>query len=165
MRRFVSVGVLLCACSSRVELSSGDGSLGGGGGSPHPAVGAVTSGGGELPSGYHEEPCPIAVPIESFACDPWDERSCAAGEACQPYAIYPAERCEEEIYGATCVPAGEGGQGVECWGPSDCLPGFVCAVTGAGDQCVQLCPLVGAHPCPEGLVCEPLDVQGFGGCL
>jgi hypothetical protein len=30
---------------------------------------------------------------------------------------------------------------------------------------VELCALTGDMACPAGLVCEPIDVMGFGGCL
>jgi hypothetical protein len=77
----------------------------------------------------------------------------------------PGEVCGQELYGSRCATAGSGGQGAACSGGADCQGGFVCVVTGAGNQCVELCPLVGNDDCPPGLVCEPIDIPGFGGCL
>jgi hypothetical protein len=50
-------------------------------------------------------------------------------------------------------------------GFQDCGAGFVCVVSGSGNQCIQLCPLTGKDGCAPGLSCEPIDVEGFGGCL
>ena len=60
---------------------------------------------------------------------------------------------------------GTGQQGAGCQGGQACAAGFACVVSGSGDQCVQLCELQGGSSCPPGLVCEPIDVKGFGGCL
>jgi hypothetical protein len=78
---------------------------------------------------------------------------------------YPQEPCGQEVYGSVCQPAGPGMQGADCSGPEDCGAGFSCVVTGSGVQCTQLCELTGPSGCPDGLVCEPIDVEGFGGCL
>lgn len=106
-------------------------------------------------------------PIEDFHCDPYDQGNgdCGPGDACYIYVQYPDEPCGQEVYGAVCAPAGPGGQGDPCDGPTDCQAGTACVVTGSGTQCVVLCPLTGPSGCPGGTVCEPIDVQGFGGCL
>lgn len=115
-----------------------------------------------------EDPgCPDVPPITDFQCDPYHQFNgdCAPGEGCYIYVDYPPEACAQEVYGAFCIPAGTGQQGDQCFGGQDCGAGFVCVVTGSGTQCVQLCPLSGNDNCPPGLVCEPIDVEGFGGCL
>ncbi|MBM4358495.1 MAG: hypothetical protein FJ096_10350 [Deltaproteobacteria bacterium] len=121
-----------------------------------------------VPPPYDDPGCPDAPPpLEDYTCDPFalDGGGCLAGEACQIYVQYPSEPCGQEIYGSACVPAGTGVQGEGCMGGQDCGAGFVCVITGSGTQCVQLCKLDGPSGCPSGLVCEPIDVKGFGGCL
>lgn len=117
---------------------------------------------------YVDPGCPdVGPPIKDFQCDPYNQGNsgCAFGEGCYIYVQYPDEPCGKETYGAFCMPAGPGGQGDSCNGGQDCGAGFCCVVTGSGTQCVELCPLAGADGCPPGLVCEPIDVEGFGGCL
>jgi hypothetical protein len=117
---------------------------------------------------YVDPGCPDAPPpIKDFQCDPYQQGNgnCGPGEGCYIYVDYPDEPCGQEVYGAICIPVGPGGQGDTCGGAQDCGGGFVCVVTGSGTQCVQLCPLQGNDNCPPGLVCEPIDVEGFGGCL
>lgn len=106
-------------------------------------------------------------PIYDFLCDPYDQASadCFAEEACYIYVDYPSEPCGQEIYGSYCYPAGSGQQGSFCNGGLDCAAGFVCVISGSGNQCIELCSLTGPSGCPSGLVCEPIDVEGFGGCL
>lgn len=137
------------------------GSAGSGGrdaGSPWDAGGA---------DGYVDPPCPDAPPPPpDWECDPLAASTgCGAGEACYPYVVYPSSRCDQERYGSVCRRAGRGGQGVDCYGGDDCAAGFVCVVTGQRTQCVQMCPLRGETGCPRGLVCEPVDVEGIGGCF
>jgi len=117
---------------------------------------------------YVDPGCPdVGPPIEDFACDPYNQGNgdCAGGEGCYIFVSYPDEPCGKETYGAFCLPIGPGGQGDSCNGGQDCGAGFVCVVTGSGTQCVEFCPLTGNDGCPPGLVCEPIDVEGFGGCL
>ena len=77
---------------------------------------------------------------------------------------YPSGPCQQEQYGTLCEPVGAGHQGTPCGG-GDCAAGFVCVLTGAGNQCVRLCHLSGASDCPSGLVCEAIDSDGYGGCI
>jgi hypothetical protein len=117
---------------------------------------------------YVDPGCPDATPVPpSFQCDPYHQFNgdCAAGEGCYIFVDYPSEPCGQEVYGAICAPAGFGQQGDICSGGLDCGAGLVCVVTGSGTQCVELCPLSGNDDCPSGFVCEPIDVEGFGGCL
>jgi hypothetical protein len=106
-------------------------------------------------------------PIQDFQCDPYHQNNgdCLANEGCYIYVQYPEEKCGQEVYGSFCVPAGTGQQGDECFGGNECAAGLDCVVTGSGTQCVTLCPLEGDDHCPPGFVCEPIDVDGFGGCL
>ncbi|MBI4703303.1 MAG: hypothetical protein HY744_19475 [Deltaproteobacteria bacterium] len=117
---------------------------------------------------YVDPGCPDKPPpIYDYLCDPYDQFNgdCAPGEACFIYVQYPEEPCGQELYGSFCSVAGSGVQGDPCGGGLDCAGGFVCVVSGSGNQCVQLCKLNGPSGCPPGMVCEPIDVEGFGGCL
>jgi len=139
---------------------------GGGGFGPLTGVGMVSSGAGLDP--FVEPRCTDAPPpIEDYSCDPYDQDNgdCVIGEACYIFVEYPSEPCGQEIFGTFCLPEGPGGQGEPCGGPMECQAGFLCVVGDSGTQCVQFCPLEGASNCPGGLVCEPIDVEGFGGCI
>lgn len=117
---------------------------------------------------YVDPGCPDAgPPLMMMMCDPYHQGNgdCPAKEGCYIFVQYPTMPCGQEVYGSSCLPPGPGMQGDPCGGAQDCGGGFVCVVTGSGNQCVQLCNLQGAAGCPNGLVCEPIDVQGFGGCL
>jgi hypothetical protein len=166
---------LAIACGSEVDVPSASTSSGQGG----DYVFIAGSGGSgastptpppppPLPPDYDDPGCPDSPPpLEQYTCDPFalDGGGCAPGEACQIFVEYPSEPCGQEIYGSGCVPAGTGQQGDGCMGGQECGAGFVCVITGSGTQCVQLCKLDGPSGCPSGLVCEPIDVKGFGGCL
>lgn len=106
-------------------------------------------------------------PQENYTCDPFKPSmsGCLPEEACQIYVEYPSMPCGQERYGSVCGPAGPGKQGDPCAGGQDCGGGHVCVVTGSGTQCVQLCKVSGPSGCAAGLICEPIDVKGFGGCL
>jgi hypothetical protein len=161
---------LVAGCNSNVTIADDPDGEGGEAGARPDAPG---TGGGEADAGkdaldeYVDPGCPDVDPITDFRCDPYNQGSgdCAPGEGCFIFVDYPVEPCGQEIYGAFCVPAGPGAQGDPCGGGSDCQGGFVCVVTGSGNQCVELCALSGDDGCPPGLVCEPIDVDGFGGCL
>ncbi len=114
---------------------------------------------------YVDPGCPDKPPPKGeFSCDPY-KQNCKKGEACHIFVDYPKEPCGQEIYGSFCGPAGPGMQGDACGGGAACAAGFVCVITGSGTQCVKLCTLMGKSGCPDGYVCEPIDVKGFGGCL
>lgn len=117
--------------------------------------------------GYVEPSCPDVEPEPPIVqCDPFSTPTgCANGEACRPFVQYPQSECETEVYGAICVPAGTGRQGSPCGGGDGCAEGFVCVISGAGVQCVKLCRVDEIGSCEGGLVCEPIDVPGYGGCL
>lgn len=117
---------------------------------------------------YFDPGCPDApAPIIDNLCDPLAPApgECMEGEACYPYVLYPTEPCEAEIYGSMCAMAGTAVQDEPCFGGPECAPGHVCVVTGAGTVCVLMCELDKIASCPDGRVCEPIDVLGYGGCL
>lgn len=174
----VVAGALVTACASDVVVTPPSSAHGGEGGEytfidPDPSVGGAAPASGPQSStstlsGFEDPGCTdTPPPIEDYLCDPYaqGDGSCAPGEACQIYVQYPDMACGQEIYGSYCTPAGPGQQGDPCFGGGECGAGLVCVITGSGTQCVTLCNLAGASGCPPGLVCEPIDVKGFGGCL
>ena len=119
------------------------------------------------PDTYLDPGCPDApLPPPENKCDPFvvPSPSCPKDEACMPFVTYPTVACEPERYGTTCYPAGTGTQGSACTGPG-CAAGFVCVVSGAGNQCGKICKAGKIGACPDGLVCSPIDVPGYGVCL
>lgn len=119
------------------------------------------------PETWVDPGCPDApAPKPSYACDPLKTPpgDCKAGEACYPYVEYPTSPCDHEHYYSACFPAGTGKQGDPC-SSAECAAGFACVVSGAGNVCVKMCKPGDFGACPDGLVCEPTDVPGIGGCL
>jgi hypothetical protein len=172
----VTAAALGAGCGSKISVQppgsggAGEGGdflfLTGGGGTdkPKPDAGMPD---GSLPD-YEDPGCPNQPPpLEQFICDPYAQGNgdCLPDEGCYIFVDYPSEPCGQEIYGSACLPSGNATQGQACGGATDCAGGFVCVISGSGTQCVQLCTLTGASNCPPGLVCEPIDVVGFGGCL
>jgi hypothetical protein len=164
---------LAAGCGPSVETTPGTGGAGlGGFGGGQGVNGSVGPGGFDagadvLPD-YVDPGCPDAgPPMTMFSCDPYNQNNgdCSLGDGCFIFVQYPQGPCGQEVYGATCQPAGSGTQGAPCQGAQACAGGFVCVVSGSGNQCVQLCELQGNSGCTDGLVCEPIDVEGFGGCL
>ncbi len=167
-----ALAALAPACESNVIVPDGDGGAGEGGSGVSGSTGSTKTGGKDAGTDALNEvvdkPCKNKPPpIEDYACDPYDQFNgdCLALEGCYIYVEYPSDPCGQEIYGSVCFPAGPGGQGDSCNGAQDCGAGHVCVVTGSGTQCVVLCQLNQIGACPSGLVCEPIDVEGFGGCL
>jgi hypothetical protein len=162
------------ACGTTVSVQGpSEGNDGGGGfifidggsGGDHTPDGGPPD--GSLPD-YTDPGCPDKPPpLENFECDPYTQNNgdCLPEEGCYIYVDYPSEPCGQEIYGSLCIVGGNGQQGDTCNGAQDCGGGFVCVITGSGTQCVQLCQLSGESGCAPGLVCDPIDVVGFGGCL
>lgn len=167
-----ALAALVAACDNNVIVPDGDGGSGGEGGES--TASKTTTGPGGKDAGtdalseFTDPPCDDPPPpLEEFTCDPYAQGNgdCSFGEGCYIYVDYPPEPCGQEIYGSLCLPAGTGQQGDPCNGAQSCGGGFVCVVTGSGTQCVALCELDQIGVCPSGLVCEPIDVEGFGGCL
>ena len=167
-----AVGSLAAGCGPSVETPPGSGGAGTGGSGGALVTGSTGHGGFDagldaLPD-YVDPGCPDAGPkLMMFMCDPYNQNNgdCLPGQGCFIFVKYPSMPCGQEVYGATCAHAGTGMQGSPCTGGQQCGAGFVCVVSGSGDQCVQLCELKGQSGCTNGLVCEPIDVEGFGGCL
>ncbi len=137
-------------------------------GSKDGAPDAKLDGGKDALSDYFDPGCPDApLPVIDNQCDPLapPPGDCMQGEACYPYVIYPSDPCEAEYYGSMCSEAGTSVQDEPCYGGAECAPGFTCVVSGAGTICVQMCDLHKLGSCPDGRVCEPIDVLGYGGCL
>lgn len=151
------------------NLDAGDDALDGATSSDGDVV-VRDSGRADAPNEYVEPDCPDAPPDPPYVeCDALAEpgfSGCAGGEACYPFVIYPQTECGQETYGARCVPAGTGKQGSPCGeGENGCAAGFVCVISGAGTQCVKLCDIDRIGSCESGLVCSPVDIPGYGGCL
>ncbi|MBN2195479.1 MAG: hypothetical protein JW751_21855 [Polyangiaceae bacterium] len=122
----------------------------------------------DVRSDYVAPECPeTPAPPVAQQCDPFAAiDTCPMGTACAPFVEYPPgdDPCARERYGTTCLPYGGGLQGDPCeYGT--CSAGYLCVLTGAGTQCVELCNTLGANTCEPGRFCEPIDVQpGIGGC-
>lgn len=155
-----------------IEIKPGEGGGGAGGNNTSSSnTGAAGDAGIDakdaLPD-YNDPGCPDASPPEpQEECDAFNQGNgdCPPGDGCYIFVQYPDEPCEQELYGTYCSPAGTQGQGDPCGGAGQCGAGLVCVITGFGTQCVQLCPLSGESGCPDGLTCEAIDVEGYGGCF
>jgi hypothetical protein len=159
----------LGGCTTVVEVAPPPGTGGRDGGHLDDGAGGGAGGGPiDAQPDYVDPGCPDAgAPMTMFACDPYNQNNgdCPAGQGCYIFTDPPQTPCGQEVYGAECDAQGPGAQGAPCDGSNGCAAGFTCVVSGSGNQCVQLCELQGATGCPGGLVCQPIDVQGFGGCL
>jgi hypothetical protein len=122
----------------------------------------------EDPPPFEAPGCPsVPTPAPMNECDPLSEISdCPTGESCFPFVDYPSGPCEIERYGTLCLPSGPGTQGDSC-SDQACAADHICVSTGRGTQCARLCGLASSAPdvCAPGLLCLPIDIEGFGGCL
>jgi len=120
------------------------------------------------PPPFVDPGCPPASELPAInECDPLALVSgCPEGQSCFPYVDYPSGPCEVERYGTLCLPAGPGTQGDSCSNQA-CAADHICVSTGRGTQCARLCGLDADAPrvCAPGLLCLPIDIEGFGGCL
>jgi hypothetical protein len=98
--------------------------------------------------GYHE--CDVSA----------STATCPFGYQCIPTVTY-GEKCHTEEIGTRCAVAGTAAQGDDCT-VADCAAGFVCVSGGTGYECAALCHV--QSDCPPGLLCAPLDVDGYGVC-
>jgi hypothetical protein len=165
-------------CGGTVEhgeaVATGAGARSGAGG--RPAV-ASDAGGGDGGTGarapadagltdarYVDPGCPSRPKVPGVnECDAYDVSSCGPGNRCSPYVSY-GSGCQAEEIGTRCEVAGTGVQGDDCTSDA-CAPGYVCVSAGAGFECARLCKLQGGGAaCPPGLLCAPLDVDGFFVC-
>jgi hypothetical protein len=117
-------------------------------------------------NGFVDPHCPDAAPPKvDLECDVFTQ-NCGGGFGCYPFNIPPKKACQSEVYGTFCAEPGSGGQGSACDNGAGCAAGFVCLITGANTSCALMCDLGGSsHGCPDGYVCEPIDIPGFAACL
>jgi hypothetical protein len=146
---------------ARAGSSSLDGGVSGAGGA------FTTSDAGLSDARYVDPGCPPAMKIQGVhACEPFAPSTgsgCGPRERCVPYVQY-ADQCKTEEIGTQCQPAGVGTQGEDC-NVDDCAAGYVCVTAGTGFQCAALCQLLpNGDTCGSGLLCTPLDVDGFFIC-
>jgi hypothetical protein len=178
--RLGSYAVLLASCGGHTTIGSDDfdgGTAGGAGsggtggtrfdgGIPLPATGGNTYDA----SDFEDPGCPDAEPPEPyFECDPLASVSgCASGYACYPVVYHPVDGsgCGQQQYGAVCMVPGAGTGGDPCGdGYGICAAGHICVVgSKPGKRCAKICPLVGEHNCPLGLICGETDIEGIGVC-
>lgn len=120
------------------------------------------------PNLFDDPGCPPAQKRPDInSCDPFTTPSgCGEGLACFPFVSYPTGPCEVERFGTVCAEAGAGVQGDSC-DTARCAPGHICVSSARGTRCVRLCAFASgeALSCPGGLLCLPIDIEGFGGCL
>jgi hypothetical protein len=142
-----------------------DGGLFSDGGGPAGSGGAFGGDGGTT-SSYVDPGCPdVPPPTPIHECDPFaDVGECDFGERCTPYVQYPEDTCQSEVFGTICSLEGPGVQGDDCTDTS-CAAQHVCVTTGQGNQCVHICRLDAPDDCAPGLLCQPLDVDGFYICF
>src|SRR5688572_9497395 len=173
----VLLGLCLTGCGgdAQVDLGRRDGAVPPSGGAPDAGV---DNGGVRPPPNTPPEPpepppfeepgcAPISSPPPRTECDPLAEDSgCPDGESCFPFVDYPSGPCEVERYGTLCEPSGSGIQGDSC-ALEPCSAEHICVSTGRGTQCARLCALNedSGEVCAAGLLCLPIDIGGFGGCL
>jgi hypothetical protein len=164
-----AIGAASFGCSTVIDTDpNADGGKGGDDTSSTGVGPGDTDGGRDALPDYVDPGCPEAgPPVTDYRCDPYNQPNgtCSGGQACYIFVQYPQKPCDQEIYGSLCVTAGSGQQGDPCGGTQQCAGGFVCVIAGSGTQCVELCKLSGQDGCPAGLVCEAIDIDGFGGCL
>jgi len=120
------------------------------------------------PPPFEEPGCPpITSPPPVRECDPLEQVSgCPDGQSCFPFVDYPSGPCEVERFGTFCALSGSGTQGDSC-AAEPCAAEHICVSTGRGTQCARLCALSddSRDVCAPGLLCLPIDIEGFGGCL
>lgn len=122
----------------------------------------------EPPAPFDDPGCPPPRELpDILECDPLAAPTgCPEGESCFPFVSYPRGPCGVERFGTLCEPAGAGTQGDSC-ARERCAAEHICVSTGRGTQCVRLCSIGDGAPdmCAPGLLCLPIDIEGFGGCL
>lgn len=183
-----AVGLVLLAAACGGEV--GDGAGAGGAASPTGGSGGSSAGSGARPGGFGGAPkgfggaaggragvggafvdpgCPdIPPPPPIVECDPLEQvSSCPEGDGCYPYVDHPfGDACGTEVFGAICRYAGFGQHGDLCGeGTTGCAAGHVCVLGArAGKRCARLCLVGEPNSCPDGLLCEDTDIQGYGVC-
>ncbi len=176
---FAGVAVAFVACGGTVQdgnavTSNGSGAASGAGGTSNARVdsglvgagGAFVSDAGLTDVRYVDPGCAPAMKVQGrHACNPFaqSDEECGLGYRCVPYVRY-ANQCKTEEIGTECEVAGTGQQGDDCT-VAECAAGFVCVTAGSGFQCAALCQLTATgDTCTSGLICTPLDVDGYYVC-
>lgn len=123
----------------------------------------------DVVSDYVDPGCPDAEPpAPIIECEPLaTPDGCDPGLACYPYIQRPSgDGCGFEQYGARCLEPGPVSVGSRCGGQHGwCGAGMLCVVGALpGARCLQLCDPFGPNMCPSGLICAPVDVEGYGVC-
>lgn len=176
----VVAGLLALGCGGTVEhgdsVATGAGARSGAGGGPTGVPDGGDGSGGDgtgarpaVDAGlgdarYVDPGCPSRPKVPGVQeCEAYVPGSCGPGSRCSPYVSY-GSGCQAEEIGTRCEPAGTGVQGDDCTS-GECAAGYVCVSAGAGFECARLCKLQGGDArCPPGLLCAPLDVDGFFVC-
>lgn len=123
----------------------------------------------DVVSDFVDPGCPDAEPPPpELECDPLaTPTGCDSGLACYPFIERPGgEGCDFEQFGATCLPPGSVQVGERCGGDFGwCDAGLLCVVGAlSGARCLKLCDPYGPNTCSAGLICAPVDVEGYGVC-
>ena len=184
--QFLVLAVLLAACGGNTQRgfdnddTTSNSTTGAGGGSIKPDTGSDAEPDAEPDAGpdvavdvvsdYVDPGCPDAEPPEGLhECEPLaSPTGCEPGLACYPYLDRPeGDGCNFEEFGTVCLPPGGSQAGERCGDDSFdwCGAGLLCVVGALpGARCLELCDPYGPSTCPDGLVCAPVDVEGFGVC-
>jgi len=116
--------------------------------------------------GCEDGGAPLDADVFLRECDPYVPTTCGEGLQCYPRITYPTGMCGQEVFETRCLAGGGATQGQHCDGDLDCAGGYTCFVTGAGQQCLQLCDQGGGRPsCTSGLICGWTDLPGYGACF
>lgn len=122
----------------------------------------------DVVSDYVDPGCPDAMPPPpDIECDPLGTPTgCDEGLACYPYVDRPDGDCGFEQFGAHCLEPGSIGPGERCGSEFGwCGAGLLCVVGALpGARCLTLCDPHGPETCTGGLICSPVDIEGYGVC-
>lgn len=152
-----------------VTTTSTTSGFGGSGGLPDAEPDAGPDASADVVSDYVDPGCPDAAPPPPVVeCDPLaTPDGCEPGFACYPFIDRPGgDGCGFEQYGARCLEPGTIAPGDRCGSEFGwCAAGSLCVVGALpGARCLELCDPFGPDTCPSGLICAPVDVEGYGVC-
>ena len=155
--------------ASTVTATSSTTGFGGSGGFPDAGPDSGPDVEMDVVSDYVDPGCPDAEPpAPIIECEPLaTPDGCDPGLACYPFVQRPSgDGCGFEQYGARCLEPGTVPLGERCGdGHGWCGAAALCVVGALpGARCLQLCDPSEPNTCPNGLVCAPVDVEGYGVC-